>query len=262
MPRDSLIGPVHLVTPSGLGAWERCRRRYLLGQLLRLPRSDPGPGADDGNLAHDLLRYLHSTGSCHDEAHVDDVLAGHGKHTDPVARGFVERHRRRCPPAPEAQDHERSVARFHRGGMFMATARLDALWRHDGFYDVRDYKTGRPGVERLADDARARLQAWLVAARAARRGLRVRVRYEYLAPEVDDDPEPFEPDDDDLSAIEAELVTVAAAMRAEREWHGVAEREVCRMCEYRSICTDSAAPSEPAWPTPTNISPARHPQSL
>jgi len=250
MSRSALIGPVHVVSPSGLDTWARCRRRYLLAQVLRLPRSDPGPATDDGTFAHDLLRHLHKTGSCRDRDHVDDVLAGHGKSEDPVARGFVERHRRRCPPDFEAQAHEWTAARFHRGAMFMATGRLDALWRHDGVYDVRDYKTGRPGVERLAEDPRARLQAWLVAERAARRGLRVRVRYEYLAPEVDDDPEPFEPDDDDLAAIEAELVATVGSMRAERAWTGVADREVCCTCEYQSICVDSAAPGKPSWPTP------------
>ena len=38
------------------------------------------------------------------------------------------------------------------------------------------------------------------------RGLRLRVRYEHLAAEVLDDPEPWEPSDDDLAAVEAELV--------------------------------------------------------
>ena len=38
-----------------------------------------------------------------------------------------------------------------------------------------------------------------------RRGLRLRLRYEHLQPEVADDPEPFEPDADDLAAIEEEL---------------------------------------------------------
>ena len=32
------------------------------------------------------------------------------------------------------------------------------------------------------------------------------------------------------------------------EWRGVAEVDVCRTCRYRSICRDSAAPGEPAWP--------------
>jgi len=249
MPREA-IGAVLAISPSALDTWSRCRRQFLLRSLLRIPRSDPGPSAAEGNFAHDLLRHIHKTGSCRDDDHVLDVLAGHGKSEDPLARGYVERHRRRCPPEFEAQDHEWPVARFHRVGMFMATGRLDALWRHDGIYDVRDYKTGRPMVDRLADDPRARLQAWLVAERAARRGLRVRVRYEYLAPEVDDDPEPFEPDDDDLVAIESELLETVRSMRAEEAWIGVAEREICRHCEYHSICPDSATPGEPSWPTP------------
>lgn len=245
-----LAGAVLGLSPSALDTWGRCRRRYLLGNLLRLPRSDVGPGAELGTFTHDLLRLVHSTGACRDEAHVEDVLVAHGRGDDEATLGYIERHRRRCPPEFESGTHEVAVVRFHRGGMFMANARLDAIWVHDGIVDVRDYKTGRPGVERLADDPRARLQAWVVADRAARKGYAVQVRYEYLAPEVDDDPEPFIPDEDDLAAITEELVTTAKEIRAERVFAGVAERDVCRYCEYRSICVDSAAPADPTWNTP------------
>ena len=36
-------------------------------------------------------------------------------------------------------------------------------------------------------------------------------------------------------------------MRAETGFAGVADAEVCRLCRYRSICPDSAAPSVPTW---------------
>lgn len=250
MSPEALIDRVHNISPSAIDTWGRCRREYLLASVLRVPKANAGPGPELGNFAHDLLRHVHRTGSCHDEAHVADVLTGLGKPGDRVALGYVDRHRRRCPTNPEHGTHEWTAARFHAAAMFVATGRLDAVWRHDGIYDVRDYKTGRPAVERLADDPRARVQAWLVADRAARRGLRVHVRYEYLAPEVDEDPEPFEPDADDLAAIESELVATVGAMRAEQEWRGIADPDVCRLCGYRSICADSAAPSEPTWPTP------------
>ena len=92
------------------------------------------------------------------------------------------------------------------------------------------------------------MQAWVLAPLAARLGARLRVTFEHLALEIDDDPEPFDPDDDDLAQIEDELRAATEAMRAETEFAGVGDRQVCARCGYRSICTDSAAPSEPVWP--------------
>jgi PD-(D/E)XK nuclease superfamily protein len=134
--------------------------------------------------------------------------------------------------------------------MFMATGRIDAIWRHRDLLDARDYKTGRPFTERVADDPRARLQVWLLAPLARREQLRLRLRYEFLAAEVDDDPEPFEPDDDDLEAIEAELRGIVSAIRAEDQFAGVADATVCGRCRFRSVCRDSAARGVPVWPVP------------
>jgi hypothetical protein len=111
-------------------------------------------------------------------------------------------------------------------------------------------------TERVADDPRARLQAWLAAPIAARLGLQLRIRYEHLAPEITDDPLPFEPDDDDLATIEEELRGVAAAIHdaAAAAWFpGVSEHEVCATCRYRSVCPESAAPGVPTWPTPPDL---------
>lgn len=133
--------------------------------------------------------------------------------------------------------------------MFMATGRIDAIWVRDGMLDARDYKTGRFESERVADDPRARLQAWLLAPAAVRRGLRLRVSYECLAAETVDDPQPFEPDGDELDQIEEELRTVAAEIWGEQEFAGVSDAALCASCRYRSICPDSAAPARPVWPT-------------
>jgi hypothetical protein len=135
--------------------------------------------------------------------------------------------------------------------MFMATARIDALWIHDGILDARDYKTGRLFHERVADIDAAHVQAWILGAHAQRRGLRLQLRYEYLQPEVDDDPEPWELDTDDLDDLEEKLRTVVTAMRSEQDWRGVVDRDVCGRCRFRSICRDSAASGEPAWPVLT-----------
>ena len=132
--------------------------------------------------------------------------------------------------------------------MFMATARIDAIWVHDGLLDARDYKTGSRWYERVADDPRARVQAFVLDQHASRKGLRLRLRYEHLAAEVDDDPEPYEPDRDEIEAIEEELRATVAAFWSIEEWRGVADAQVCKWCRFRSICTDSAAAGEPGWP--------------
>jgi len=71
-----------------------------------------------------------------------------------------------------------------------------------------------------------------------------------FAAEVVDDPDPWEPTDDELSAITAELEAVVTEMRATREFHGVGDEAVCRHCAYRGVCDESAAPAPPSWPEP------------
>jgi hypothetical protein len=132
--------------------------------------------------------------------------------------------------------------------MFMATARIDAVWVHDGLLDARDYKTGQLFYDRVADVPAAKVQAFVLAEAAKRRGLRLRLRYEFLSADVPDDPDPWEPDSDDLAAIEEELRAAVARMSTIDDWNGVAEKNMCSRCVYRSICRDSAAPGEAAWP--------------
>jgi hypothetical protein len=127
--------------------------------------------------------------------------------------------------------------------MLMVTGRIDAVWEHDGILDARDYKSGPATVTRVADDASARVQAWLLEPEAARRGLRLRLRYECLGDDGDD-PEPWEPDGDELRAVEAELAGAAARIRA-GDTPGVGEEAVCRWCEWRTSCDESAAPDPP-----------------
>jgi hypothetical protein len=248
---DALRPEILSLTPSALETWGRCRREFLNGYLLDVPASDEGPSPDQGLLVHDMLRHLHRGGSCRDTEHVEDVLVAHGLSTSATIRGYIERHARRCPADVEDERHELGRARFHRmpAPMFMATGRIDAVWVHDGLLDARDYKTGRVEGDRVGDDPRARLQAWLLEPAAARRGLRLRISYECLAAEVVDDPQPFEPEGDELEDIEEELRSVAEAVWREQEFTGVGDREVCRACRYRSICPDSGAVSQPRWPT-------------
>ena len=249
-PSRRLLPGIVPLSPSSLDAWLQCPRLFLDRHVLHLPESDSTPSTDRGNLVHAILRFLHEKGSCHDDAHVTEVLEAHGLDDD-VHRGFVSRHARRCPDGSARGVHEHSVARFHRlpPPMYMATARIDAIWGFDDVVDVRDYKTGALYVERVADDPRARLQAWILAHKRYLRGRRLRIRYEYLSPDVDDDPEPFEPSTDDLDGIE-EYLRANVALMWESDWRGHPDETVCRRCGYRSICPDSAAPSEPSWPAP------------
>jgi CRISPR/Cas system-associated exonuclease Cas4 (RecB family) len=245
-----LFPQVARLSPTKLGDWSWCPRRFLLRHVLGVPESDAGPSSDQGRLVHDLLRHIHTTGTCHDHDLVAEALAGHGG--DDAVRVMIDRHRQRCPRDHDGQFHEQSRARYHHRPvpMFLATARIDAAWIHDGVLDVRDYKTGAPASGELRDDIRAQVQAWVCASAAAERGLRLRLRYEYLAPEIDDDPEPWEPDDDDLEAVAERLRAVVTDMRAS-EFSGVHEEPACRPCPYRSVCPDSAAAGIASWPVLT-----------
>jgi hypothetical protein len=247
--KRKLLADIVSITPSNLDDFLQCERRFLNRQLLGLPASDAGPSNDTGLLVHDLLRFIHDEGSCADAAHVAEVLAGHNADDDHV-RQLVDRHARRCPSnSVSGAAHEITLARFHRlpPPMFMATARIDAVWIHDDLLDARDYKTGRLREERLAEDPKALVQAFVLAQAARDRGLRLQLRYEYLNPDVLDDPEPWEPDADDLAAIEEQIRGAVERMRAIDDWKGVAD-DRCTRCAYRSICRDSVAPSEPTWP--------------
>jgi hypothetical protein len=250
--RERLLPEIPTVSPSSLDDWERCRRLYLDRHLLRVPESDAGAGAVTGNLVHDLLRYVHGRGDCHDPARRTAALDDHGVPTDGPVAAMLARHADRCPAPAPAKGHELEVVRLsRRGPVWIGTGRLDAVWEHDGILDVRDYKTGLPRDGTLAEDTRARVQAWLAAPLAE--GLRLRVRYEHLSVDAGADPVEYEPDAEDLERIEIELGAMVEAIRdaaARRDFPGVADAEICRTCSYRSICPDSAAPGEPTWPLP------------
>jgi hypothetical protein len=239
--RGDLLPGVVTITPSALEGWHRCRRAWRDGFVLSLPGLD-GDAGSHGRLLHDLLRLVHEQGACDDDGHVVDVLAGHGLGADERVRAEIARHARRCPRHADSRGNETTHARFHRKPLplFMATARIDALWDHDGLLDAHDYKTGRRATELVGEDRQARLQAWVLAPLAARLGRRLRITFEHLAPEVLDDPDPFEPDDEDLAAIEQELCATVAAMRAETAYEGVADPLVCGWCAFRELCPDAA----------------------
>jgi hypothetical protein len=248
--RGDLRPGILRLNPTSLETWRRCPRAWHDQYLLGIPASDEGGSPDHGLLVHSVLRFLHDHGSCHDDAHVADVLDAHAG--SPRLREEIQRHADRCPSPAEALGHELDVARFAPASpatySFLATARLDAVWIHDGILDARDYKTGSVLTSRVADDPRAWVQLWVLAPLATDRGLQLRLRYEHLSADIAEDPDAWEPDDDELLALDARLRDEVRAMRDAEGWPGVADPEVCTYCRFRSICPDSAMPGEPQWP--------------
>ncbi|MEX2268113.1 MAG: PD-(D/E)XK nuclease family protein, partial [Acidimicrobiia bacterium] len=207
-----------VLSPTSLDAWRRCRRE-LGNRALSIPPSDPEGGTAHGLYLHDILRFVHQQGSCRDEQHVAEILAMHG--ADERVADEIRRHVTKCPIDAESVGHEVEWVRTNpKPPVFLASARLDAVWRRDDVLEIRDYKTGQRAVEMTADDPRARLQGWVAAPRAAALGLRLRVRYEHLSREVDEDPEPWALDEHDLAHVDEELPTLVSEMRAARELHG------------------------------------------
>jgi RecB family exonuclease len=156
--------------------------------------------------------------------------------------GYMERHREFCPNLDLVGEHEVAIARLYPGvpRPFMLTGRIDAIWTHDGFLDVRDYKTGRMFFDRTADDFSAKVQAWLVEPLAARQGLRVRLQHEYLAPEVEHQPDAFEPEQEDLEEI-GQTISMIAQEIYESGFDGTSESNVCGWCRYSDPCPDAFA---------------------
>ncbi len=254
---DRLLPDIVSLSPSGLDDWERCPRLYLNRHVLRLPPSDDGASAGLGNLVHDLLRLLHESGDCHDDRRQHELLENHGVEDNTAVSAMVRQHAPRCPSPSPAVGHELEVVRLRRGSpVWIGSGRLDAVWSHDGILDIRDYKTGAPRDGSLAEDSRARFQAWLAAPMAD--GRRIRVRYEHLGHDISADPIEYEPDAEDLARTEADLTQVVDDLRhaaARSEFVGVRDREICRTCSYRSICPDSAAAGTPTWPLPDDAGP-------
>jgi hypothetical protein len=251
------VGAVLPLSVTALERWDRCRRHYLLRDLLAVP--EPAPGGGDtsfGLAAHRVLEAVHRQGVCGDAARTADLAAEIDASVAPQLATLAARHADRCPGAGggavDWSGHEYGVARFNRrpGPLFMLTGRIDALWAHGGVLAAHDYKTGVPRVQRLGDLLAARVQAWLLAPLAARRGLRIRIVFEHLDTSVHDWPDPYEPEEEDLAAVGDELRAIAAAIRDETAFTGTGDPVDCRWCAYRLVCRDAPAPAAaPAFDT-------------
>ena len=137
------------------------------------PRAMRAAPNETGLLVHDMLRR-----------HPRQRLVPRHRARRRRARRARRRRRpraaaRRAPRAALPRRRRRSSARtrsdrarFHRlpPPMFMATARIDAIWIHDGLLDARDYKTGSSWHERVADVPRRRCRRSCSRRRAQRAG--------------------------------------------------------------------------------------------
>ena len=181
----------------------RVAQPYLFG----IPASDTDPGTVHGQQMHDVLRFVHEQGSCRDAAHVDDVLVAHGFDDNDRMRGRTGAAHRRCP-SPATRSATRSHARASR------TTRPRRSWRRRGSTRCgcttacSTRATTRPG--RCGATASPTTRRRGCRRGCSRRSPRRAVsacgsRSSTSTPRCVDDPEPFEPDADDLLAIEAEL---------------------------------------------------------
>ena len=250
MPAKRLLSDIVSLTPSNYDDFTRCPRLFYCNALLGLPASDPAPSTDQGLLVHDMLRKIHADGECYDGDHVADVLVAHGFDT-PAVRDMVARHADRCPSR-----HRGRRARGRRRPV-PPRCRRRCSWRprastRCGSTTASSTRaTTRPAGSGSTPSPRSRRRTcrpscWprapapaatacgCATSTCSRRSTRI--------------PEPWELDDEALAAVEEELRAAVERMWLQDEWRGVAEIDVCRTCRYRSICRDSAAPGEPAWP--------------
>ncbi|HET7653780.1 MAG TPA: PD-(D/E)XK nuclease family protein [Acidimicrobiales bacterium] len=247
------VGAVLPLSVTALERWDRCRRQYLLRDLLAVaPPVATAPASGEGGATtadptfglavHRLLESVHREGACGDVTRTQDLARVVEPSVAPQLATLAARHADRCPgTAADWSAHEYGAARFNRrpDPLFMLTGRIDALWAHGGVLAAHDYKTGTPRVQRLGDLLAARVQAWLLAPLAAERGLRIRIVFEHLDTSVHDQPDPYEPEDEDLAAIGDELRAIASAIRDETRFTGSGDPADCRWCAYRAVCRDA-----------------------
>lgn len=236
------VGRVAQLNPTSVETWLDCPRKWRARHVLGLPGWPVGERGRLGIQVHESLARLHEAGPCADHPARRRAAATVAGEVDARLLEHLERHSSRCPSNAVGSEHEISLAELLSDGpqAVMLTARIDAIWEHDGLLDCRDYKTGAPRFDRVADHVGAQIQALVLAPVAAARGLRLRLRYEQLAEGDNDDPEVWEPDDDDLEAARHRFHLIAEEM-ASSDFAGVADPVECRSCPYWRHCPDSAA---------------------
>jgi RecB family exonuclease len=241
VPDGSLVGQVLTLSPSAVERWRRCPRAFRARHLLHLPGSDRFDDDGVGVRVHRLLEDLHAAGPCTSADAVHAFLAARlrlGDPTDAHVASLVERHVPLCPQRATSVGHEHALARVEASGwpLVVVTGRLDACWAVGGVLEVRDYKTGLGPSVPLAHDPAAQVQAWLAAPLARSMGLELRLRYELLSPDADDELAPWSPAEEDLDGIGAGLRGLATELGDGWEVGSSEAPAVCDRCEHRTVC--------------------------
>lgn len=246
--RQPYMGRVVPLTPTSVETWASCPRWYRARHVLNLPGWPMGPKGRMGLLVHERLALLHSAGACSmasDRRTEAAMIDGQLSHE---LLGYLNRHASRCPTKGVSIGHELPLAELLGRGSkaTMISARVDAVWIYNGMLDCRDYKTGPVRNARVQDDIGGRLQALALAPLADRLGLRLRLRFEHLGEGTVEDPEPFEPDSDDLETLQVEFADLAQTIDRS-DFGGVADPLVCIRCPFHFACPDSAAGEDIAF---------------
>ena len=161
-------------------------------------------------------------------------------------------HARRCPDPRGALGHEitRRGSTASRGRRSWRRRGIDALWVHDGVLDARDYKTGQVWSDQRRPTTARRGSRRGCSRRSPRRaGSGCGSRSSTSRPTCVEDPEPFEPDADDLRAIEEELRADGRARCAPRPTSRASPTPTCAdpAATARSAPT-RPSPGVPVWP--------------
>ncbi len=255
-------------TPSRLGTFTSCPRRYRLTYLVRPTPAKGAPWAHNslGAAVHNALRDWWllparrrspgAAGALLDAGWISDGFADAGQSARwrGRARGWVEAYVATLDPADEPIGVERGVAA--RTERLALSGRVDRIDLRDGRLVVVDYKTGRSVPD--TDDARGSL-ALAVYALAARQTLRRpagRVELHHLPTGR---VAAWEHTDESLARhaaraantaddIEAAAGAVAAGATADEAYPPAPGRQ-CGWCDFRRHCPEgrSAAPERAPW---------------
>lgn len=238
----SYVGRVVRLSPTSAETWLECPRKWRARHVLGLPGWPMQERVRIGIRVHESLASIHRAGPCGDQLHRRHTIANLDGEADEELLGYLERHANRCPSSASTVAHEVTLSELVSLGpqAVMLTARLDSLWEHDGILDCRDYKTGASRFDRLSDQIGPQIQALVAVPLAKARGLRLQLRYEQLAEGDDDDPEIWEPDNDDLEVARNRVSAIAEEI-ASSDFAGVDDPVECRRCPYWRACPDSAA---------------------
>jgi RecB family exonuclease len=253
-------------TPSKLGAYEDCPRRYRYGYVDR-PAPPKGPAWAHNSLGasvHTALRgwFMLDPAKRRPEALATLLRAtwvGEGYRNDEQERAafraaleWLERYLAGLDPAEEPVGVERVVG--VKTAALALSGRVDRIDRRGDELVIVDYKTGRAGVG--ADDARGS-QALALYAFAAQRVFRRacrRVELHHLPTGAVAAHEHTEESlSRHLSRAEATARDIVAAERAVADGahpdtaFPARPGALCAWCDYRRTCPDGEAPARQPW---------------